>query len=170
MSPDSSSADQHQSSVYTTGVSSNNNCKIQVPECTQSQEDILRHQKQCLNGLKMPMEQQQQVVTPQMTKIFVTTTSPTTIKSQCYAMVDTTTTTAKIVINQPIYHHQQHQKMPMKDDMELNIGIKSTINFPTSIFPKKKFVTFLTDFYLNFLNFFKIWTVKKCFVCFFLNY
>lgn len=126
MSPDSSSADQqHQSLVYTTGVSSNNNCKIQVPECTQSQEDVSRHQKQCLNGLKMPMEQ----VTPQMTKIFVTTTSPTSIKSQCYAMVDTTTTTtsnnAKIVINQPIYHHQQHQKMPMKDDMELNIGIKS---------------------------------------------
>lgn len=129
MSPDSSSADQqHQSLVYTTGVSSNNNCKIQVPECTQSQEDVSRHQKQCLNGLKMPMEQVH-AVTPQMTKIFVTTTSPTSIKSQCYAMVDTTTTTtsnnAKIVINQPIYHHQQHQKMPMKDDMELNIGIKS---------------------------------------------
>lgn len=127
MSPDSSSADQqHQSSVYTTGVSSNNNCKIQVPECTQSQEDVMRHQKQCLNGLKMPIEQQH-ASAPQMTKIFVTTTSPTSIKSQCYAMVDTTTTTtsssAKIVINQPIYHHQQHQKMPMKDDMELNIGI-----------------------------------------------
>lgn len=130
MSPDSSSADQqHQSLVYTTGVSSNNNCKIQVPECTQSQEDVLRHQKQCLNGLKVPMNQQH-AVAPQMTKIFVTTTSPTSIKSQCYAMVDTTTTTtsnnSKIVINQPIYHHQQHQKMPIKDEMELNIGIRSS--------------------------------------------
>ena len=164
MSPDSSSADQqHQSSVYTTGVSNNNNCKIQVPECTQSQEDVLRHQKQCLNGLKMPMEQQQQrqhVTTPQMTKIFVTTTSPTSIKSQCYAMVDTTTTTTsnntKIVINQPIYHHQQHQKMPMKDDMELNIGIKSTKNTSLPLNCPTNYKTFLTEF-----NFKKLLYLKK---------
>lgn len=133
---------------------------IQVQECTQSQDVNMQHSRGDLilikspqtphNGSELkPIYQNNPNVAvkpaihyPNSGKFHSSPHYPPSQNS--YSVVDTTTNLAtdnqapqKIVVNQPIYHHQQPQKQhqvpsnlnALKDDVELNIGTLTFLKF-----------------------------------------